>query len=147
MIKHGPKFKRKMNTWCLKMICFPSETLIRKRKILRPFLAPIQIASDFEKLIVQPEQLEFFFFLAKRISKEPWRAIQKLVESSAKREFLNSFSSIGIPLILWFWSMGIAIVSVINKNKHSEIWKYPFIHINRFCLKKKHHYLKYNFQE
>ena len=49
MIKYGPNFKRKMNTWCLKMICFPSETLIRKRKFLRPFLAPIQIASDFEK--------------------------------------------------------------------------------------------------
>ena len=54
------------------MICFPSETLIRKRKILRPFLAPIQIASDFEKLIVQPEQLENLIKVAKRISKEPW---------------------------------------------------------------------------
>ena len=52
------------------MSCFPSETLMRKRTILRPFLAPIQKASDFEKLIVQPEQLEKLIKVAKRISQE-----------------------------------------------------------------------------
>ena len=86
------------------MICFPSETLIRKRKILRPFLAPIQIASDFEKFIVQctVRTIRQFNQGSKKNIKRTLRAIQKLVESSAKTEYFNSFSSIGIPLILWF---------------------------------------------
>ena len=71
------------------MICFPSETLIWKRKILRPFLAPIQIASDFEKLIVQPEQLKNLINVAKKLSKEPLEPSKKQVESSAKRETLT----------------------------------------------------------
>ena len=69
---------------------------------MRPFLAPIQIASDFEKLIVQPEQLENLIKVAKRLSKEPQEPSKKQVESSAIRESFNSYSSVAIPLILWF---------------------------------------------
>ena len=43
-----------------------SKTLIRKGKILRPFLAPIQIALDLERLILQPEHFAKLFEVLKR---------------------------------------------------------------------------------
>ena len=60
------------------MIYFPSETQIWKRKkFWDPFLAPIQIASDLEKIILWPEKLENLIKVARRLSKETLRAIQK----------------------------------------------------------------------
>ena len=61
----------------LKWFIFQVRPWSEKGKVLRHFLAPIQIASDLEKLILWPEKSENLIKVAKRLSKEPWEPSKK----------------------------------------------------------------------
>ena len=62
-----------------------------KKETFETLFSTIQIASDFEKLILQPEQVENLIKVAKRLPKEPWEPSKKQVESSAKEKLLTRF--------------------------------------------------------
>ena len=94
------KFKEKWIPKVLNWFDFQERPLSDRGKNKDPLLAPIQSASDLEKLTLQPDELENLFRESNKFVKESGDPSKKQVDSSANWKIFNSLCPIIMPLTL-----------------------------------------------